>query len=303
MDRIACLGSRLIHRAFDHGRSRSQKRRDEEDARYAREKIDVVELRPAPLAQNRRNLSKISLITHSQPLSLLCTKLPPEIRQNIYELVLGGSVTHLVHGKKRILMCNRSELAEQIDHGEQIGRVAIQETPYVDWIEGRNMLPILDQCSKNLLSLLRTCHAIYAEAIPVLYNSNVFTIASPIVLIYLHDYVLLPQRFSEIRHLNLFWTYFSDAALFCGRMYAPYDDESWTRLWDLIAGMNLRTLGIRLEYVGFAECSLESGWIQPLLKVKGVDRVGLKLEHRVGPGNEVRLNDMEKQIEKQWTSL
>jgi len=65
--------------------------------------------------------------------------------------------------------------------------------------------------------------------------------------------------------------------------------------------MNLQTLGIHLEYVGFVEFSLKTSWIQPLLKVKGVDRVGLNLEHRVGPGNEVRLNDMEKQIEKQWT--
>jgi len=42
-------------------------------------------------------------------------------------------------------MRNRSGLAEQIEQKEQIGSVAIQETPYVDWIEGRNELPILDQ--------------------------------------------------------------------------------------------------------------------------------------------------------------
>lgn len=226
-------------------------------------------------------------------------KLPLEIRQYIYKFVLGGRVTHLVHGRKRILMQQRSEVVEEIDHTRQGGSIAIQRTPYVDWIEGSDELKPLDQCSKQLLSLLKTCHVIYAEGIPIFYSSNVFTIASPLVLIYLHDHILLPQRFSQIRHLNLLWTYRRYCAELYERKYAPYDNESWIRLWDLIAGMDLRTLGIDIAYNGGGECSTETDWVQPLMKVKGVERVGLALTYMFPY---LRLNDLEEQIEKQWTS-
>jgi len=189
MERIARFGFGLIYRAFNHGRSNSQRRRQYEETRFAREKVDVVEQRPPPLPPTCRNLSQTCLTTHPQTLSLSFTKPPPEIRQSIYELVPGGSVTHLVHGKKRIVVHHRSEVAEEIDHSGQVGIVAKQEASYVDWINGRNEHPALDQCAKNLLSLLRTRLAIYAEAISVLSNSNVFATASPLVLIYLHDHI------------------------------------------------------------------------------------------------------------------
>ncbi len=304
METVTPFIFRLIHRAFNLGQSHSTTRRAREEARYAREKIIMLEQRPSPLPPARRKISQSSLATHFQPLSPLFTKLPPEIRQKIYELVLGGSVVHLVHSKRRITVHHRSEVVEDFDHEEQVGSAAIQEIPYLDWNSGNNELPTLDLSSQQSLSLLRTCHAIYTEAISVLYTSNVFTVSSPLVLIYLHDYILLPQRFSEIRHLNLYWTYFTTPGHFCGRIYAPYDKETWTRFWDLVAGMSLRSLGIRLEYWGSDEGrSMEAGWIQPLLKIKAINRVGLKIEHRVGPWTYMRLSEMERKIQKQWTTV
>ena len=67
------------------------------------------------------------------------------------------------------------------------------------------------------MSYPQTRHTGYAEAISFLYNSNIFTMGYPLVLLYLKDYLLLPQRFAETRHLQLVpWIRFSDPKYITG---------------------------------------------------------------------------------------
>lgn len=293
----------LAYRAFNHGRSYQQSIEHRKAVRYAKEKARTLEQRPSPLPKARRNLSQTSLSLHPQPTCPLLTRLPPEIRQRIYVYVLGGRIIHLTHISKRIVH-QQLEISEHQLNDEEppTGEIPIQMPPNIEWDDELTRIPHRPQFSTVDLSLLQTCHAIYAEAIPSLYNSNTFSMASPLVLLYIKDYILLPQRFEEIRHLQLIpWVYFENPEHFTGRIHAPYDEKTWSNFWTVVAGMGLRSLGLWVEYWGKAEeCCIDADWIKPLLKVKGVNEVGIQLQFRAGPWDTRRLRGLEKDIEKSW---
>lgn len=47
---------------------------------------------------------------------------------------------------------------------------------------------------------------------------------------------------------------------------------------------------------------MDADWVQPLLKVRGVKHVELKMQLLLGPSNMERLFEMEREIEKHWTT-
>lgn len=294
----------LTYRAFNRGRTPEQKRRQEEALGYAQEKARVIAQRPSLLPEPRKKLSQTSRSDHPQPLSPLFTILPSEIRQRVFFYVLGGNTFHLAHIAKRIVHQRFDNAAPSSDEEDPTGKMPLQMPPLIEWIDESNRIPHPGQFSSLTISLLQTCRAIYIEAIPILYKSNTFSVNSPLVLLYLHDYALLPQRFSEIRHLHLIpWVYFDNPAHDVGRIHEPYDPETWPRFWDLAANMGLRSLGLWVEKWGGNEedCTVDADWIQPLLKVKGVGRVGIHLQLRVTIYDVRRLHVLEEEIEKQWT--
>ena len=299
----------LLHRAFNHGRTYPQKQEHKKDVRHAEERAHVLEQRPPPLPNARTNLSRTSLSTHSQPSSPLFTKFPLEIRQHIYEIVLGGDIIHLVDVSQRIAHYRYAHNEDTKSQDPPTGTVPLQyplgphAPPTATWLDQRNRIPRPAQFSSGLLSLPLTCHAVYVEAMPVLYGSNTFSMASPLVLIYLKDYVLRPSRFAEIRHLRLNpWVRFDNPAHYGGRVPAPHDAETWARFWGVVAGMKLRTLGAWIEFWGAEEeCSVEAGWVRPMLEVGGVDSIGLSIERRISLYERQRLRGLETEIEKRWT--
>lgn len=176
------------------------------------------------------------------------------------------------------------DLAEQNRYGEPIG--------------------VAHQVRGVSISLLLTCHAIYAESIFILYNCDIFCTSTPLDLVYLYKYTILPQRFADIRHLQLEWSLF-------GRRY-PEDRRiasidvhaTWMRFWDLAAGMGWRTLGLFLMIYGNKEeFTIAAIWVRPLLKLKGIQDVGLTVHARVGFGMIIPLEDLTKEIEEQWMSI
>ena len=147
-------------------------------------------------------------------------------------------------------------------------------------------------------------HAVYAEAQPVLYSSNIFSLTSPLVLLYLKDYVLRPQHFAQIRHVQLFpWVYFSNPAQHVGRIHEPYDSQTWPRFWSVVAEMRLSRLGLWLEYWGKVDdCTVASDWIKPAFMVSGVEEVGIHIQHRVTAWKWERMHKLEEALEKTWTN-
>lgn len=187
---------------------------------------------------------------------------------------------------------------------DQVGEVAVVTPPRLELISPVNRVPRPGQFSTTSLALLQTCHAIYKEAISVLYSHNIFSMSSPLVLLDLHDFVLRPQRFLAIRHLNLHWIYHNHDPE--DDVPPPYDPETWAKYWALVVRMKLDSLSLWIScFHGQDPISMNVSWVQPLLKVKGVKRVGVKLrqlEWHMGP-METRLEDMERAIEAQWTSV
>lgn len=295
----------LTYRAFNSGRTPEQSRQRKKELQYAAEKARVIEQRPSPLPPSRKNLSQTSLILHPQPSCPLFTTLPPEIRQRIYDYVLGGGIIHLTHISKSMKCTYLDSTERQINDEEPpTGKFPLQMPANLDWEDERNRIPKGGQFSSLSISLLQTCHAIYAEATPILYKSNNFSMASPLVLRYLKDYTLRPQRLAEIRHLQLVpWVYFDDPELHLKRGHEPYDKETWLNFWAIVAEMDLMSLGLLVEYWGKEEdCTLDADWIQPLLKVKGLKSVGIQLQFRASAWDTRRLRSLEEEIERVWTS-
>ena len=286
-----------VHR----GRSRSSQKLHLKKLQRAQDRADVAEKRPPPLPPSRKNLSETSLSFHPQPLSPFFTKLPPEIRGRIYEYVYGGKIIHLTDVPKRIVH-KVLEIPQIAD--DQVGGVAVVTPPRLEWMSPVNRVPRPGQFSTTSLALLQTCHAIYKEAIPVLYSHNIFSMSSPLVLLDLHDFVLRPQRFLAIRHLNLHWIYHNYDPE--DDVSPPYDPETWAKYWDLVVRMKLDSLSLWIScFNGRDPITMNASWVQPLLKVKGIKRVGVKLrqlEWHMGL-TETRLEDMERAIEAQWTSV
>ena len=294
----------IFRRQIARGGYCGTNRQADDEANFTRQMQVLLDERPSPLPKRRRRLSQTSLVRYPQEGSPFFTKLPPEIREKIYEFVLGGRVIHLMERNGKATIHHIAKVNEILDCNEQAGNFVIQESPFDLWTKS-STFPPLDQTSKHLLSILKTCHAIYVEAISILYNSNIFDIASPLVLLYLHNYRLLHQRFVEIRHLNFDWEYYSDPLRHISNKCPPYDQETWISFWNLVGQMNLRTLAVHLDYTGPAhECSSQPGWTQPLMQIKGIERVGLKLERRdwLRPSSG-RLPGMEESIIRQWSSL
>ena len=297
----------LTYRVFNRGRTPQENRQYARERQYSAERQRVVEQRPCLLPAARSDLSQASLTTHPQPSCPLFTTLPPEIRQRIYIHVLGGGNLHLTHISKRIV-CQRLESTNpQPDNDERpTGGIPLQMPPSIEWENGLGLIPRPGQFSSLPIALLQTCHAIYAEATPVLYNSNTFSMSSPLILLYLKDYVLPPQHFNEIRHLQLVpWVYFDTPEHHLKRVHEPYDKETWPRFWDSVAEMDLMSLGLFVEYWGKGDdvdCSLTAKWIQPLTTVQGLRGVGILLRLRVRAWDTRRLKGLEEAIEKIWRS-
>ncbi|KAL6718120.1 hypothetical protein ACLMJK_004207 [Lecanora helva] len=295
----------IAYRAFNHGRTPTQSRQHKKELMYADERVRAVEQRPASLPASRSSLSQTTLALHPQASCLLFAILPPEIREKIFSYVLGGRIIHLTHISKRIA-CQRLEITndQMYDDNPPTGDIPLQMPPNIQWENERDRIPKPGQFSSISLSLLQTCHAIYAEVTPILYNSNTFSMSSPLVLLYLKDHVLLPQRFADIRHLQLVpWVFFDNPELHLKKIYEPYDKQTWPRFWELVSRMNLTSLGLWLELWGKDEdCSLSAEWVQPMLKVKGIKNVGIHLQLRAGAWETTRLKSLEMNIEKTWTS-
>ena len=299
----------LAYRAFHHGRTPEQNTQQCKESMYAEQKARVIKQRPSPLPATRQELSQTSLLGHHQPSCPLFTTLPPELRQRIYVYVLGGSIVHFTHDpERRRLKARRLNLTEHQINDEEppTGTIPLQIPSDTESqpAEAQHEPSPIARPPFSALPLLQTCRAIYAEATPILYSSNTFSMSSPLELIYMKDYTLLPQRIAQIRHLQLVpWVYFDNPEHHIRNISEPYDKETWPRFWDIVAGMDLVSLGLWVEYWGKKQaCSLEAEWIQPLLKVRGVKNVGIQLQLRASAWDTRRLQDLEKGIERVWTS-
>ncbi|RAK97817.1 uncharacterized protein BO80DRAFT_427875 [Aspergillus ibericus CBS 121593] len=123
-----------------------------------------------------------------QPQSTLLTKLSPELRLMIWELLLGGMRIHIVQRANR-----------------QMGHVVCPQTGACDVCRGG--LPGMKEVDGGrLLALARTCKQIYTESITLLYTLNTFEFSNTWSLTYLRP--TIPSDFWDaIRAVELRWAF------------------------------------------------------------------------------------------------
>ncbi|KAF2185867.1 hypothetical protein K469DRAFT_575050 [Zopfia rhizophila CBS 207.26] len=192
--------------------------------------------------------------TNAQGQSTFFEKLPLELRQMVYELVVGEEVVHLTLGAKGRF---GHFLCEEGGLGLGLG-----------WECSCRVLVGGRECRRldhHLLSFLTTCRRMYSEAIPILYKSHTFSLLHATHLLYLPNRIPIP-RINTLRTLRLRWTiralpYFRRPM---SKKYAyPEDTANWQRAWQIIASMN----GLRDLYVVLVDSN--NIWEQKWLEMEG----------------------------------
>ena len=244
-------------------RYRQRKKINSTHQRNRRERQSVTDRYELVLVNalaDRRNVSQVCFTTAdgNSPSSFL-GRLPLELRNYIYEYVLGGrKILRLVMTPKGIIRPTiRQSSASQYAEANQGGLVHPQ--------------------------LLRTCRQIYNEALGIMYASNVFAVKEGYFPFFAADLYVLPQRMNSMRHLQVQW--FFDLDLYHTRRGdESYNGHSWRLFWHLVTEemKSLETLDMRFVYRAqfdwAEELLIDVPWIKPLRKVKRLEDVKIEIQ-------------------------
>ena len=220
---------------------------------------------PKSLSPRRTELS-LSYDPGINASSTFLGRLPLEVRWKIYKYALGGHLVHITLTPSRIthVCCARAQSTD-------FARTCAPEARHEFIPQSIPTVPC-DIAS----ALLRTCRQIYAEAFMILYSANTFDIDD------LSAFVLLagnipPRGLAAIKSLQLAW-YFVYPPL--GTLQAkspkmaPYDDATYLRFWSILVNQMpaLKDLRVAIADVWTLRgLRVEEPWVQPLLKVKGLE--------------------------------
>ena len=203
-------------------------------------------------------------------------RLPAEIRLQIWYEVFGGEVLHLV------------QLPKRLGHVRCCSTLSATDARRSCILAYRGPGPIAQPADIKLssldLALLQSCRQIYTEAVDVIYATNLFDLDDVSTLLYLSQ-TIRPQRLAAIKYLQLtwelLWAPFSipetkDPFLF------PNDDATWVTFWRLIEtqmpGLLELTFVVHAMYPKM-DWSLDEGWVQPLLRIRGLKEFRLELSY------------------------
>jgi len=174
--------------------------------------------------------------THAQGQSDFFTRLPLELRQLVYEHVMGAEIVHLTLStkKKRFghFLCD----SEGDGGREYMCRVLVFGK------KGARLYP-------GGPTVLRACRRMYSEAISYLYRAHTFSLLHITHLLYLPASIPQP-RLNSIRTLHLRWAIRALPYMSRGpsnRVVYRDDTANWEKAWTIIANMQgLRHLRVIL---------------------------------------------------------
>jgi len=274
----------ITRRASHLGRPRQRKNKCERQELYPEAK---AHLRPNPSSSSHRPLSVFT--PETQPSSCLFFRLPAELRTQIYHLVYSDHIIHLTLLQNH-LVHDLLEVPEDID--DQVGSVPIVMTPARR--KDEEGIVLQEHSDKTPLALSQTCHILYNETISLLYTTDIFSFDSPVALLYFHDKMLPRHGFQSIRHLRLYFRYDEHLCTSSGK-------HAWKRLWMLVAAMDLESLAVWLCHYRNEDVDVEREWMRPLFQVKGVQKIGVRVESEV-EAIYLRVEKVEREIARRWTS-
>ena len=232
---------------------------------------------PEPLHRRRRNLSR-PRPTKSSTLSyakLSFFDLPREIRDIIYQYVLGG---HIVYP----LLCRERRLAHFASHPSEPN----YPHPYtVDHPSG--CARFKKKYSSGKLALVKTCQRLYFEVMEVLYKSNAFAFCGHDGM---DDLMAFSQSIRSSRLASIRTLYLHAFKYHRGPRHpeAWLGKSFWTGVWEMIASRmkGLRFVSVRLDLSdcifyrsGYSELDTNS-WVMPMMLVRGLDHFDFVIDVR-----------------------
>jgi len=185
-------------------------------------------------------------------------RLPPEIRQMIYETLLADSTFHVERRRKMLghTKCGpKSDASAKTDSTTtnnnnkepcacEIVKRTKDEAPWQLWRDS--------SCSAcGTVPMLQTCRRAYDEAIHLLYARNRFTF-DHLDTLYYFTLAIRPDQLRLITSIQLSWSFavpwYNELPVgIKGWLYPPYDEVTWIEIWRTIAGMRgLRDLRVRV---------------------------------------------------------
>jgi len=153
-----------------------------------------------------------------QEQALIFQKLPPEIRAQIWQEVVGGYKIYL------------GIVAQKLRHCKIFGGLGIARDS-IDEDEQERL-----QIEHRLLPLLFTCRRVYTEAVPHLYSANKFTISHIDAVLALTSSIRLP-RFNSISSMSITWSLLMTHRLGFTFGMRTQDAQLWDKASRMIASM------------------------------------------------------------------
>ena len=276
---------------------------------------------PTPVHESQsrlrnRNRKAVMQQTKSQQQSQLLQKLPLDIRLLIWKRCVGGELLHIVRepGRLGYIICpfwkldlpllfpldsdtrdsTRTAIAEWASPDYTSNHIcwSPQDTDGLSYARTREskLFGLNNIGRRAFLPLLQTCRQIYTEALPVLYQNNIFDVKSLDALL---SFPRTTIHVDLIRSLRLSWNFCADPLqprsnptrpprrrLLFSDAIPPFDLDTWLQACNFLSKMKgLKDLVIMVEGVGWISQNPESA-SQLLLPLTGV-RVGRRFEVHV----------------------
>ncbi|OJD09535.1 hypothetical protein AJ78_09034 [Emergomyces pasteurianus Ep9510] len=228
--------------------------------------------------------------TNSEQESYFLTRLPPEIRIQIYKLIFGHDTIHLLHNK------------DQVSHI----RLPIRSRNRSKECNNPIYAPFAVE-KPQISSLLLTCRQIHREAAPLFYSTPVFRVSLQETW-NLFSKLIGPENLSHVRslcapvHLQTQSTFRVTSSnrsqpkaaplLWASAAAGSYKDEerkAHDEFCDILATKMSGLKDLMLVLVSLPEGPaqwLEAGWHAPLHRLRGLQRFALEIRNETDAGAE-----------------
>jgi hypothetical protein len=218
-------------------------------------------------------------------------KLPFELRLHIYRYAIGDSTIHMVELKQRLahVECSKRKTLDIeracIPHGDKAQTHPTWSDDQLGWD--------FDALLGTRVALLQTCRQIYAEAIDLLYSTNVFDFATAETFNFFVR-TILPIRLATIRSLSIGLFTTDDVAqtiIRTPRNNTPYHPyyccnlaRDWDPMWETIKTKmyGLKHLHVVLYGPEFDDPKVQEMLAKPIDGLKGLDMFDLEIRKGIG---------------------
>jgi hypothetical protein len=168
--------------------------------------------RPGPnITKAARKTSSCRQRTADQSQSRLLSTLPAEIRRVIWRHAVGEKLLHMARVPNRLVALECAQPKDLTKDLETLRhdcwcmtRIGALRGTITRVYRAKNSAQPTRPA--NLLPLLQTCRLVYAEAVSMLYQDNIFDIDHVDTLLYMKR-CILPQRLHQITRLNYSWDF------------------------------------------------------------------------------------------------